>query len=319
MEIGNAPYLYDVIHDFAKLPRNMQLGYTHGIVVDESDNLFVFNQSPTAMIELNKHGEFIRSWGEEFAKGAHGLYLSHEHNDQYLYLVDYELHQVVKMTRRGDERMRIGLPPRPDIYAGPSEYRPTDVCIAPDGTIYVFDGYGKPYIHLFDPLGKYLSSIGGPGDGPGQLNCPHGGWIDTRSAVPELYVADRGNNRIQVFTLDGHHKRFIRSPEIKQPCDFYQWGNDLYIPDLQARLVILDRNDQVTAVLGDNPEAPKTPGWPNIQDKLIDGKFNSPHACCVDSRGNIYVVEWISTGRITKLVRKTEPLIEQEPRIVRMT
>jgi hypothetical protein len=90
---------------------------------------------------------------------------------------------------------------------------------------------------------------------------------------------------------------------MKQPCCFFQWRDEMYIPDLQARLTILDKNDKVAAVIGDNPEAPGTKGWPNIQDKLQAGKFSSPHACCVDSRGDVYVAEWISTGRVTKLKR----------------
>jgi hypothetical protein len=68
-------------------------------------------------------------------------------------------------------------------------------------------------------------------------------------------------------------------------------------------VTIFDRNDKLIIHLGDNPEAPKTPGWPNVQDKLQQGKFNSPHSCCVDSRGDLYVAEWITTGRVTKLKR----------------
>jgi len=304
MTIGTATHRYQVIHNFGQLPSNIKLGYTHGVVVDAQDNVFIFNQSENAIIHMDRDGKFLRSWGAEFAKGAHGLFLSKETGGEFLFLADYELHEVVKINFWGNEQFRLGLPPRKDIYASVDEYKPTDVAVAPDGTIYVFDGYGKPYVHMYSPAGKYLSSFGGPGIGPGQLNCPHAGWVDTRRGTPELYVADRGNNRIQVFSLDGKHKRFITDPEIKQPCDFYQWHDELYIPDLQAQLVILDKNDKVAAVIGAYPEAPKTEGWPNIQDKLVDGKFNSPHGCCVDSLGDVYVVEWISTGRVTKLVRQ---------------
>jgi len=65
-------------------------------------------------------------------------------------------------------------------------------------------------------------SIGGPGSGEGQFNCPQGGWIDTRRPDAELHVADRGNHRIQVFSLDGTFRRIITDPEILQPCGFYQ-------------------------------------------------------------------------------------------------
>ena len=141
--------------------------------------------------------------------------------------------------------------------------------------------------------------------------------MDTRRSEPELYVADRGNNRIQVMTLDGKHKRFLKD-EMKQPCCFYQFKDYLVIPDLQARVTIYDKNDKPAAILGDDPEAPKTAGWPNIQDKIKPGYFSSPHAACVDSHEDIYVVEWIldgsdnqiETDQITVLARKDRTMRE---------
>lgn len=304
MIIGDGPHRFDVNHHFGKLPDGASLGYTHGVTVDTEDNVYVFNQNVRAVLCFERNGKFRRSWGSEFQHGAHGMRLTDEQHHQFLYLTDYERHEVVKTDLGGEVHARIGLPPRKDIYSSPSEFKPTDVCVAPDGVIYIFDGYGKPFIHVYDRHYKYLQSIGGPGAGEGQLNCPHGGWIDTRRPDPELYVADRGNNRIQVFTLDGRYLRIITDPQIKQPCGFYQWRDELYVPDLQAKLVVLDKHDKVAAVLGDNPDAPRTEGWPNIQAKLVEGKFNSPHACCVDRNGDVYVVEWISTGRITKLTRE---------------
>ena len=305
MLIGTDSLRFEVIENFGNLPDYVKLGYTHGVCVDIEDNVYVFNQGETAVLTFDRHGKFIRSWGSEFMHGAHGMRLTREGLNQYLYLTDHERHEVVKFTLRGIEQLRLGMPPRSDIYSSPNDFKPTDVCVAPTGDIYVCDGYGKPYIHIYGRHGKLKHTIGGPGSGEGQFNCPHGVWIDTRRPEPELYVADRGNNRIQVFSLAGDFKRIISHPELKQPCGFYQYKDELWIPDLQARLVVLDGHDKVVAVLGDNPEAPATAGWPNIQDKLIPGKFNSPHACCVDAYGDVYVVEWISTGRITKLVRKS--------------
>jgi DNA-binding beta-propeller fold protein YncE len=306
MLIGNDSLQFEVIENFGNVPDYVRVGYTHGVCVDVQDNVYVFNQSENAVLVFDRHGKFYRSWGSEFQHGAHGMRLTREGMNQYLYLTDHELHVVVKYTLRGDEQMRLGVPPRKDIYSMPQEFKPTDVCVAPTGDIYVFDGYGKPFVHIYDRYGKLLKSIGGPGDTPGKFKCPHGGWIDTRRAEPELYVADRGNSRIQVFSLDGIFKRIISLPELKQPCGFYQYNQELWIPDLHAKLVVLDEHDKVAAVLGENAEAPTTTGWPNIQDKLIPGKFNSPHACCVDAYGDVYVVEWISTGRVTKLVRQTK-------------
>ena len=315
MLIGNPSLLFEVNHHFGKLPPNVHPGYTHGVCVDNDDNVYVFNQATSAILLFNRYGEYQRSWGEEFQHGAHGMRLVDEQSHQFLYLTDYEKQVVVKMTLHGKEHLRLEVPPRKDIYAGPHEFKPTDVCVSPVGDIYVFDGYGKPYVHVYDHKAHYLMSIGGPGKGPGQFDCPHGGWIDTRRTPAELYVADRGNNRIQVFSLDGKFKRIISHPEIERPCGFYQYADELWVPDLNARVVVLDKDDKVAVVLGDNPEAPKTEGWPNIHDKLQVGKFNSPHALCIDTRGDVYVVEWISSGRITKLTRKSDvpPLGQPKP------
>jgi sugar lactone lactonase YvrE len=302
MKIGSGSHTYEWI-EFGKLPAGKKLGYTHGVVTDAKDNVYVHNQSEDAVCVFDPQGNFIKSWGKQFKDGAHGMFLSTEGGKEYLYFADYAAQKITKTTLDGAEIFTIGQPPRADIYDDPQKFKPTDVCVAPNGDFYVFDGYGQPWVHRYSADAKYKDSFGGDGTEPGKLKCPHGGWVDTRKAEPELYVADRGNNRIQVFTLDGKHKRFI-TDEMKQPCCFFQFKDEMVIPDLQARVTILDKNDKPVAVLGDDPQAPKTEGWPNIQDKLKPGKFSSPHACCVDSKGDIYVVEWISTGRVTKLVRQ---------------
>ncbi len=303
MLIGKTPLQFQVNHHFGRLPQTIKLGYTHGICVDIEDNVYVFNQSKAAVIKFDRKGNYVRTWGEEFQHGAHGMRLTDEDAYQYLYLTDYERHVVVKTTLDGDVQYTINVPPRPDLYSGPSEFKPTDACVAPSGDVYVFDGYGKSYVHIYNRHAVYQRTIGGPGSGDGQFNCPHGGWIDTRRPEPELYVADRGNGRIQVFSLGGAYRRTITDPRMKQPCGFYQYRDMLFVPDLAAKLLVLDKSDKVIAVLGENPEAPSIEGWPNIPDQLKDGKFNSPHACCVDAHGDVYVAEWISTGRITKLTR----------------
>ncbi|WP_428939055.1 hypothetical protein [Fontivita pretiosa] len=304
MTLGCGAHRFEWDGKWARLPEGRAFGKTHGVVTDARDNVYIFNTSPDAMCVFDREGQFISSWGAEFKDGAHGLFLSKERQGEFLYLTDHVLHLVVKTTLEGREIWRMGAPPRPDIYRSESEFNPTDVCVAPDGTFYVFDGYGKPWVHRYGPDAKYIDSFGGEGSEPGRLKCPHGGWVDTRDrSRPVLYVADRGNNRIQKFTLDGQHVGFI-TDQLRRPCCFFQFGQDMYIPDLDARVTIFDRDDKLITHLGDNPDAPRTKGWPNIQDQLQPGKFNSPHACCVDSRGDLYVAEWISTGRVTKLRRQ---------------
>src|ERR1700761_3937861 len=98
MLIGNKPLQFEVNHHFANLPESMKLGYTHGICVDIENNVYLFNQSKAAVIILDRKGNYLRSWGEEFQHGAHGMRLTDEEAYQYLYLTDYERHLVVKTT-----------------------------------------------------------------------------------------------------------------------------------------------------------------------------------------------------------------------------
>lgn len=183
---------------------------------------------------------------------------------------------------------------------------PTDVAIGLNGDIYIADGYGQSWIHQYDAAGQYIRSWGGKGSAPGELNCPHGISVDTRRGEPELYVADRGNHRVQVFTMDGKHVRFI-SENMKMPCSFYFHGSEVVFPDLHSRVTILDSEDRLITHLGDDPQAHQQEGWPNLPKSYYRrDKFSSPHGVCVDAQGNVYVAEWISDGRVTKLVRQRD-------------
>ncbi len=302
MKLGSGSHTYEWIDSWAKLPSGKEFGYTHGVVCDKADNVYIFNTGRDSLCVFDPDGKFIRSWGVEY-KSAHGLYYTNEGGTEFLYITDTDPQKIAKHTLDGKQVLEFKIPPRQDLYLG-KPYKPTDCCVEPkSGDVYTFDGYGSSYVHCYDKNAKYKFSIGGAGKDPGQLSCPHAGNIDTRHGETELYVADRGNNRIQVFTLDGKHKRFV-TDEQDMPCNFAYYKDEIYIPDLKARVTILDKNDKLIAHLGHNPENPKTTGWPNIQDKIKPGTFSSPHQCRVNSQGDIFVVEWISTGRVTKLKRQ---------------
>jgi streptogramin lyase len=200
--------------------------------------------------------------------------------------------------------LTIATPDLSQIYDDDRIFHPTDVAVAPNGDIYIADGYGQHWIHQYSASGDYIRSWGGMGSEPGKLNCPHGISVDLRREEPEIYVADRGNHRIQVFSLDGQHRRFI-DENMDMPCSFYYHDGELYFPDLHSRITIFDREDKLITHLGEDQQAYKQPGWPDLDRSYFRAnRFSSPHGICVDSTGNIYVVEWTRTGRITKLVRK---------------
>jgi DNA-binding beta-propeller fold protein YncE len=301
--LGSGSHKYEVAEGWGRLPEGVRYGYTHGVAVDSQQRIIIHNQSKDSVILFDRKGKFIKSWGPEFEKGAHGLTLHREGGTDYVYLADYARHIVVKATVDGETVWTLRYPQEPDVYSSEDQYKPTNVAVASNGDVYVADGYGLSWIHQYDSKARYIRSWGGKGKDAGQLDCPHGIWVDTRGANPVLTVADRSNQRLQLFTMDGKHAGFVND-ELRRPCHFDQYKDELYIPDLWGRVTIFDKNNRLITHLGDNPEVWKAKGYPNLpQEQRIQGKFISPHSAAVDSDGNIYVVEWISDGRVTKLRR----------------
>lgn len=303
MIVGTGSHRYEVTHGWGELPDRVRYGYTHGVVCDAAHRIFVHNQSPDAVVIFDENGKFIKSWGAEFAAGAHGMWLHREGGQEFLYLSDYVRHIVVKTTLDGEIVYTLGWPAESGVYQSAEQYKPTNAAVAPNGDVYVADGYGLSWIHHYNGAGQYLRSFGGKGSGPGQLDCPHGLWVDTRQNEPNLLVADRANQRLQSFTLDGRHIGFVTS-ELRRPCHFDALGEELVIPDLWGRVTIFDRDNRLIAHLGDSPGVWNEPAYPNLPGaQRTPGRFISPHAACFDPEGDIYVVEWISDGRVTRLHR----------------
>lgn len=301
--LGTGSHVYQAQHDWAKLPASIQPGYTHGVVQDSQKRILVHNRSKDAVLVFDEKGKFIKSWGERFAKGAHGMQISKEGSDEFLYFSDPEMHEVSKYTLDGKEVFTLGVPTDSGLYPDPTKYKPTNTAVASNGDFYVADGYGLSFIHVYNKKGEYLKSWGGRGAEPGKMASPHGIWIDDRNGSPYVLVADRANVRLQKFTLAGDHIGFV-TDELRYPCHFDIRGKELLIPDLHGRVTIFDGNDKLITHLGDYPDIWKQKGYPNIpHDQRHPGQFVSPHDACWDYKGNIYVVEWLSDGRITKLKR----------------
>lgn len=304
--LGSGEHAYECIHDWGELPSDIRYGNTHGVCEDSQGRIYIKHTvgagSPKAdaIVVFDEQGKFVKSWGADFKGGAHGLHLNREGNEEFLYLADPNRGLVVKTTLDGKDVFRLKYPEESGLYNKPEEYRPTNVATAPNGDFYVSDGYGKSWIHQYTSKAKYIRSFGGPGKERGQTLCSHGLMVDTRGAEPVLAVADRTNRRLQIFSLDGRHLRFV-TDEMRAPCHFHQRGTDLLVPDLEARVTLLDRDNKLIVHLGDGTH------YNGIRDKAREaftpGKFIAPHSACFDHAGNIFVVEWVEVGRVTKLRR----------------
>ncbi|HLT48215.1 MAG TPA: hypothetical protein VK002_13355 [Rubricoccaceae bacterium] len=280
-------------------------GRTHGVAVTADGRVVVFRQADPAVVVLEPDGTPSSTWGDRFA-GAHGLTLVEEDGRELLWVTDEHSGEVAKLTLDGETVLALDPPDLPAYRAG--RYAPTWVAVherrhGGSGDVWVADGYGMSLVHRYDADGRYRMSLSGE-EGAGRFDCPHAVWVDTRRAEPELYVADRGNRRLQVYDLDGTHKRTVGEGVLECPCTGVRYGDGLVVPELCARLTFLDADDRLVGYLGRNEAACALPGWPEVAPEQIrDGRFNSPHATAADAAGNLYVVEWIVGGRLTKLSR----------------
>lgn len=298
---GTGAHRYRWEDHWATMPAGKAFGKTHGVCETQDGRILVHNTSPDAVAIFDPEGAFMGSWGAALEAGAHGMQLSMEDGQEFLYLAPTNMHCILKTTLDGEEVFRLEYPRESGHYDGPEKYVPTNIAIGPNGDFYVADGYGSHYIHQYGKSGEYKRSWGGPGNGKGELQCPHGIWIDTRGDAPLIVVADRKNVRLQYFTLDGDYVR-IDTPDLLHPCHFDQFGDVLLVPDLYGRVSLLDGKNEVITHLGVNPGIERVDGYPDFDlAKQVPGKFIAPHDACFDHLGNIFVVEWVNGGRVTKL------------------
>jgi peptidylglycine monooxygenase len=271
--VGTGDYCYEVVPDWPKLPAGVKLGTVSAVTIDSAGRVCVFARGAHPLAFFDEEGNFLASWGHDLIADAHGLSI-----DAWgqLYLVDRDGHQVLKCDGDGHVLMRLGVVGQASRQA-PFNH-PTDVAVGPSGNIYVSDGYGNSCIHKFDESGRHLLSWGEPGLGPGCFRVPHAVWV---SPEDEVYVCDRDNHRVQIFTADGEYLRewtdFFRPTGL-----FMDVRGAVYVTDLSSRLSIYSPDGELRA----------------RARLLADGG----HDIWGDQQGNLYVAE-VFAGRLDKYVR----------------
>jgi hypothetical protein len=219
---------------------------------------------------------------------------------------------------------------------GRDAFMPTNFAFLDDGGFLLADGYGSFWIHRYDKEGNWVSKFGGPGGGNGKFATPHGIWIDrrlapdpilVRASVNDRYgnpimvggkplmvinpsprkerivVCDRAHHTLQYLTMDGKHIETLKGYGLPANIDTYK--NLMLVPELHARVTLLNERNEVVAQLGDDVEGvvkKKSVNRGNAKT-WVNGKFVHPHDACFDNTGNILVAEWVATGRITRLKR----------------
>src|SRR6266850_6099038 len=276
--IGSGAHTYEFVEQWGRLPAGMKYGFGCGVAVDSKDRVYVTSRSSNPCVAIfDRHGKLLETWSNDFADKvgysveqikdtAHCVYWSKEGRDEFIYFTenvsgDKRLgKRVYKTDLYGKILYVIGNVEKEGSTSQKFSWdSPTDVAVSASGDIYVVDGYGSQRVSRFDKNFKHIKTIGqrteksavGPNAPHGTFNTCHGVWINTlRKGEPEVYIADRHNDRIEVFSLELEYKRTLKG-DVRNPCCFYQHKEELYIPDLGSKVTILDAEDKLVAHLGD--------------------------------------------------------------------
>jgi len=298
---------YEVVEAWAKLPGGWSWIEVTAIATNRANHVYVFNRGDHPVIVFDEDGNFLRSWGAGLFARPHGIAIG---PDDCVYCTDDLDHTVRKFTPDGELLLQLGTRGRPadtgatsvDFRtiqrAGPPFHFPTNLALAPSGEMYVADGYGNARVHKFSADGRLLLSWGEPGSGPGQFHVPHGIAVDRAGTV---YVADRENSRLQLFTPAGE---FIAEwPNVARPCQvFIDPAGDVFVAELGyragmwpgtvaptpdatgGRVSIFDQHGELRA------------RWGGGHEPCAAGDFFAPHDIWVDAHGDIYVAEVVMSA-----------------------
>ena len=308
---------YEWMDNWARIPDSPSgraNGRTHAVCVTREGNIVVFHQAENGLATYDPQGKLISAVGGSRWLGAHGMTKIVAGGQEFLWLADQNSAEVVKVTLQGKTVMELSPPVHP-AYTGPDAktYVPTWAAENPlNGEIWVGDGYGAHLLHRYAKDGRHVDTIDSPG-AAGRLHETHGVNFRVKDGKAELFVTSRSDHRIVVLDGDG---RFLRqATTCHSPCGFDFLGNHVVVPELFTGVKVLDADTLgVITEIGSsdrvkpNPDGswwpPITPaGWPDLAgtEHVRPGFFNSPHGACFAPNGDIFAVEWIIGGRITRL------------------
>lgn len=279
------------------------LGSTHGgVVVDKAGS--IYTTSSLGVFVFSPEGRVIRRFlGDKYAN-IHDIEIRSEGADEFLYGARNATGEGIKFhAETGDIVLKLGIPEESGLKI--TKWSPTAITVAPNGDIFLADGYASNHIFKFDKTGKYIKHFGTKGNGLKEFNTAHGMTLDTRYEPPRLLVCDRNHQpkgRLVHYDLEGNFIDEVVTG-LGMPTSAAVQGDYVSVPDLQGRLVILDKSNTIISVLGYNAD-PATRGAHGVpQEKWIEGVFSGTHGSYWDKDGNLYVQDWNVSGRIMKLVR----------------
>lgn len=304
---GNGEWTYEVVPGWGSLPAGTSFGGTHGAIAqDKAGNIYVSTQSATGVLVYNRDGRLIRTIATAYPE-VHSMVHAVEQGEEFFYATvqkgtPTENWLFIKMKTDGTVVMKITAPAEAG-FKTPNEWRLTAAIPAPDGSIFIANGYGDSRIFRFDKSGNYKGSFAEKGNREGQLDCSHGLTLDVRYDQPLLLVCDRENRRLCHFDLDGKYVRTL-TQHLRRPCQVSFNGDYAVVSELEGRVTIIDRDNTPVAFLGDNPQKAQWAKYELDPHEISAAVFSAAHGCYIDSDSNIFVSDWNQSGRITKLSKR---------------
>ena len=277
---------FHVVQDFFQIPTNMVMAEAVGVAINSKGHIFLLNRGNYPLLEFNPDGTFVGAFGEgsPVFRVPHSIRFDSQDN---LWFVNAADNLVVKFDANRRVQQALGRREEPWVYMThgieraippPANfYQPTDTVVGPDGSTYVTDGYGNSRVVKFTREGNLVKYWGDRGTGPGQFNTPHSIVIDSNS---NLYVADRQNNRIQVFDTDGNFKTQWRLPGPAWSLCITPGANQVIFVGSVGRIFKLNLNGKMEGAFG---KLGRYPGW-----------FDSIHALACPNDKTLYLAEEFS-------------------------
>lgn len=279
------------------------IGPCHGgVVVDKAGD--IYTSAHAGVFVFSPDGKVVREFLGDKYSDIHDLKIREEAGGEFIYAARNNNAEGIKFNAQtGEIVLRLPFPESSGLKL--TKFNPTAITVAPNGDIFLADGYASDHIFKFDNAGKYLMHFGTKGNGLKEFNTAHGMTLDTRYDPPRLLICDRNHEpkgRLLHYDLDG---RFLQEvvTGLGMPTSAAVQGDYVSVPDLHGRLVILDKSNTIMAVLGFNPDPAKRANYNVPQDQWIEGVFSGTHGSSWDRDGNLYVQDWNVSGRIMKLLR----------------
>jgi hypothetical protein len=282
---------------------NSAIGPTHGaVVIDKGGN--IYTSANQGVFVFSPDGKVIQSYLGANYSNIHDMEIRDEEGREFIYGARNNNAEGIKFdAHTGEIVLKLGFPQESGLNL--KKFNPTAITVAPNGDIFLSDGYASNHIFKFDKTGKYLMHFGTAGNDLKQFNTAHGMTLDTRYEPPRLLICDRNHQpkgRLLHYDLQGNYLAEVVTG-LGMPTSVAIQGDYVSVPDLHGRVVILDKSNTIIAVLGHNADPGKRANFNVPQSQWVEGVFSGTHGSYWDAQGNLYVQDWNVAGRIMKLVR----------------